>query len=70
MQKTLPEGISDFEAKFAKATHKFLYDSLDHLGEIQALVRLAVPNVLAQNGDNLGIGVGEEVVASLKQDEL
>jgi hypothetical protein len=33
-------------------------------------VRLAVPHVLAQHGDRLGVGVGVELVATLDEDSL
>jgi hypothetical protein len=33
-------------------------------------VRLAVPDVFAENGDDLGIGLGVEVVTSLDKDVL
>ena len=51
-------------------THKLLDDSLDELGKVESLVGLRVPDVFAENGDNLGIGLGMEVVSSLDEDVL
>jgi hypothetical protein len=33
-------------------------------------VRLAVPDVFAENSDSLSVGIGKELVASLEKDEL
>lgn len=51
-------------------THKLLDDSLDELGKVESLVGLRVPDVFTENGDNLGIGLGVEVVSSLDEDVL
>lgn len=51
-------------------THKLLDDSLDELGKVESLVGLRVPDVFTENGDDLGIGLGVEVVPSLDEDVL
>lgn len=51
-------------------THKLLDDSLDELGEVQSLVRLALPDVFAQHGDGFCVGVGVKVVSTLNEDGL
>lgn len=51
-------------------TYKLLDDSLDERGEAQSLVLLEVPDVLAEDGDGLRVGLGLERVASLLENEL
>lgn len=51
-------------------THELLDDSLDELGKVESLVGLRVPDVFTENGDDLGIGLGVEVVSSLDEDVL
>jgi hypothetical protein len=51
-------------------THELLDDGLDEFGEVESLVGLAVPNVFTEDGDDLGIGLGVEVVSSLDEDKL
>lgn len=53
-----------------RPTCQLLDDRLDQLGEVETLVRLALVDVLAQDGDRLGVGVGLERVAPLGQDVL
>ena len=48
-----------------KETYELFDDGLDELGEIQSLLWLAVPDVFAEDGDDLGVGVGSESVSSL-----
>lgn len=54
----------------ARDTHKLLDDSLDELGEVESLVRLAVPDVFTEDGNDLGIGLGVEMVPSLDENKL
>jgi hypothetical protein len=51
-------------------TDQFLDDRLDQVGEVQPLGRLRVVNVLAENGDGFGVGIGVESVSSLLKNEL
>lgn len=50
--------------------HQLLDNGLDEFGEVEPLVGLAIPDVLAQDGDDFGVGVGVEVVTALDQDVL
>lgn len=51
-------------------THEFFDDSLDEIGEIEPLVRLTVPDILAEYCDCFCISVGVEGVASFDQDSF
>ena len=51
-------------------THQLLDDGLDERCERQPLVGLQVPDVLAQDGNGLGVGLGLEGVAALLKNEL
>lgn len=51
-------------------TYQLLDNSLDQVGKVQPLVGLRVVDVLAENGDGLGISVGVEAVSTLLEDEL
>jgi hypothetical protein len=51
-------------------THQLLDNRLDEGSEVETLMRLAVPNVLAKHSDRLSIGIGAEGVPSLEEDDL
>ena len=53
-----------------RRTHDLLDDGLDEGGEGEPLVGLRVPDVLAEDGDGLGVGLGLKVVASLLENKL
>ena len=53
-----------------ETTHKLLDDGLDELGEVETFVGLAIPDVFAEHGNGLGVGIGAECIASFVQDEL
>lgn len=53
-----------------KSTNKLLEHSLDELGEVESLVGLTVPDVLAKNSNGFCVGIGVELVTSLKKDKL
>lgn len=66
---TLHATNSDVK-KSEACTHNLLDDGLDECREGEPLVGLRVPDVLAEDGDGLGVGLGLEVVASLFEHEF
>jgi len=54
----------------AGITHQLLNDGLDEIGKVQPLVGLRVVDVLAEDGDSLGVSVGVEGISALLEDEL
>jgi len=61
--------VSRFEDESERSL-ELLDNSLDELGKVETLVRLAVPDVFTQSRDDFGISVRVEHVTSLVQDVL
>jgi hypothetical protein len=53
-----------------EGTNQLFDDGLDEGSKGEPLRRLRVPDVLAQHGDGLGVGLGLKVVASLLENHL